>query len=115
MPSNKSGSRLATATPDIAWCACSKLHRHRWENLVRQSKFETRWLFVRALARLWQQDNSPNSGMNDTESKDSSEDRMNRIAGTRCLVTGGAGFIGSTIVDQLLDAGAAEVVVVDNF
>jgi UDP-glucose 4-epimerase len=40
---------------------------------------------------------------------------MNRIAGTRCLVTGGAGFIGSTIVDQLLDAGAAEIIVLDNF
>ena len=40
---------------------------------------------------------------------------MNRIAGTRCLVTGGAGFVGSTIVDQLLDAGAAEIVVLDNF
>ncbi len=40
---------------------------------------------------------------------------MNRIAGTRCLVTGGAGFIGSTIVDQLLDAGPAEVIVLDNF
>ena len=40
---------------------------------------------------------------------------MNRIAGTRCLVTGGAGFIGSTIVDQLLDAGAVEVIVLDNF
>ena len=40
---------------------------------------------------------------------------MNRITGTRCLVTGGAGFIGSTIVDQLLDAGAAEIVVLDNF
>ena len=40
---------------------------------------------------------------------------MNRVAGTRCLVTGGAGFVGSTIVDQLLDAGAAEVIVLDNF
>jgi UDP-glucose 4-epimerase len=40
---------------------------------------------------------------------------MNRIAGTRCLVTGGAGFVGSTIVDQLLDAEAKEVVVLDNF
>jgi UDP-glucose 4-epimerase len=40
---------------------------------------------------------------------------MSRIADRRCLVTGGAGFIGSTIVDQLLDAGAAEVIVLDNF
>ena len=40
---------------------------------------------------------------------------MNPLKDSRCLVTGGAGFIGSTIVDQLLDAGAAEVVVLDNF
>jgi UDP-glucose 4-epimerase len=33
----------------------------------------------------------------------------------RILVTGGAGTIGSTIVDQLVDDGAAEVVVLDNF
>jgi UDP-glucose 4-epimerase len=33
----------------------------------------------------------------------------------RCLVTGGAGTIGSTIVDQLVAAGADEVVVLDNF
>ncbi|MFC5751786.1 SDR family NAD(P)-dependent oxidoreductase [Actinomadura rugatobispora] len=37
------------------------------------------------------------------------------IAGSRCLVTGGAGTIGSTIVDQLVEAGAAEVVVLDTF
>ena len=37
------------------------------------------------------------------------------IKGQRCLVTGGAGTIGSTIVDQLIDAGAAEVTVLDNF
>jgi UDP-glucose 4-epimerase len=53
--------------------------------------------------------------MQNTKTNAPPEDRMNRISGTRCLVTGGAGFIGSTIVDQLLDAGAAEVVVVDNF
>jgi UDP-glucose 4-epimerase len=40
---------------------------------------------------------------------------MNRIEGARFLVTGGAGFIGSAIVDQLLEAGAAEVRVLDNF
>jgi UDP-glucose 4-epimerase len=37
------------------------------------------------------------------------------IRGQRCLVTGGAGTIGSTIVDQLVAAGAGEVVVLDNF
>jgi nucleoside-diphosphate-sugar epimerase len=37
------------------------------------------------------------------------------IAGRRFLVTGGAGTIGSTIVDQLAAAGAGEIVVLDNF
>jgi UDP-glucose 4-epimerase len=36
------------------------------------------------------------------------------INGQRCLVTGGAGTIGSTIADQLVAAGAAEVIVLDN-
>lgn len=40
---------------------------------------------------------------------------MNNLNGKCCLVTGGAGFIGSAIVDQLLDAGAAEVRIIDNF
>jgi nucleoside-diphosphate-sugar epimerase len=37
------------------------------------------------------------------------------ITGQKALVTGGAGTIGSHVVDQLVEAGAAEVVVVDNF
>ncbi|HEV2777948.1 MAG TPA: SDR family NAD(P)-dependent oxidoreductase [Actinophytocola sp.] len=37
------------------------------------------------------------------------------IEGQRALVTGGAGTIGSAVVDRLIDAGAAEVVVLDNF
>src|SRR5262249_9716959 len=36
------------------------------------------------------------------------------IRGQRCLVTGGAGTIGSTIVDQLVADGAGEVIVLDN-
>ncbi|OLB80953.1 MAG: NAD-dependent epimerase [Actinobacteria bacterium 13_2_20CM_2_71_6] len=36
------------------------------------------------------------------------------IAGARVLVTGGAGTIGSHVVDQLVRAGAAQVVVLDN-
>jgi nucleoside-diphosphate-sugar epimerase len=40
---------------------------------------------------------------------------MSRLSGTCCLVTGGAGFVGSTIVDQLLLAGASEIRVIDNF
>ncbi len=39
---------------------------------------------------------------------------MTRLDGARALVTGGAGPIGSTIVDQLLDAGVAHVDVLDN-
>lgn len=39
---------------------------------------------------------------------------MTQLEGTRVLVTGGAGTIGSTLVDQLLDAGAAQVNVLDN-
>jgi UDP-glucose 4-epimerase len=37
------------------------------------------------------------------------------LRGERILVTGGAGTIGSHIVDQLIDAGAEEIIVLDNF
>lgn len=40
---------------------------------------------------------------------------MNPIQGTKILITGGAGFVGSTTADQLLEAGAAEVRILDNF
>ncbi|OLE27202.1 MAG: NAD-dependent epimerase [Actinobacteria bacterium 13_1_20CM_3_71_11] len=36
------------------------------------------------------------------------------VTGQRVLVTGGAGTIGSHVVDQLVEAGAAEIVVLDN-
>ncbi len=38
-----------------------------------------------------------------------------QIEGARALVTGGAGTIGSHVVDELIRGGAAEVVVLDNF
>ncbi|MBL8716545.1 MAG: NAD-dependent epimerase/dehydratase family protein [Myxococcales bacterium] len=37
------------------------------------------------------------------------------IAGSQIFVTGGAGFVGSHVIDQLLAAGARKVVTVDNF
>jgi UDP-glucose 4-epimerase len=40
---------------------------------------------------------------------------MTELSGANVLVTGGAGTIGSTLVDQLLDAGVAHVDVLDNF
>ncbi|GEP47146.1 SDR family NAD(P)-dependent oxidoreductase [Microbacterium saccharophilum] len=39
---------------------------------------------------------------------------MTQLEGARILVTGGAGTIGSTLVDQLLEAGAERVIVLDN-
>ncbi|SFJ17376.1 UDP-glucose 4-epimerase [Amycolatopsis sacchari] len=36
------------------------------------------------------------------------------LTGQRFLVTGGAGTIGSAVVDQLVEAGAAEIIVLDN-
>ncbi len=39
---------------------------------------------------------------------------MNPIRGSKILVTGGAGFVGSAIVDQLAAAGTSEVRIIDN-
>ena len=40
---------------------------------------------------------------------------LHGLSGVRALVTGGAGFVGSWIVEGLIDAGASRVVVVDDF
>src|SRR4029077_19234835 len=37
------------------------------------------------------------------------------ITGKRYLITGGAGVVGSTIADHLVEGGAAEVIIVDQF
>lgn len=39
----------------------------------------------------------------------------NTMLGERALITGGAGAVGSNIADQLVQAGAQEIVVLDNF
>jgi UDP-glucose 4-epimerase len=41
-------------------------------------------------------------------------DNLPSLAGTRALVTGGAGFIGSHLVDGLLGAGVGRIHVVDD-
>lgn len=45
---------------------------------------------------------------------DPPEPAFTSLAGARALVTGGAGFIGSAIVDALVDAGADTVTVIDD-
>ena len=40
---------------------------------------------------------------------------MNALSGSKILITGGAGFIGPQIADQLIEGeGVAEVVLLDN-
>jgi UDP-glucose 4-epimerase len=39
---------------------------------------------------------------------------MTSLRGATALVTGGAGTIGSTVVDQLLEAGVSEIRILDN-
>jgi UDP-glucose 4-epimerase len=46
---------------------------------------------------------------------DLAETPMHQLDGARVLVIGGAGFLGSHIVDQLTDTAAGEIVVLDNF
>jgi UDP-glucose 4-epimerase len=43
------------------------------------------------------------------------DDAAVRLRGCRALVTGGVGLIGSHIVDELVKAGAGEIVILDNF
>ncbi len=40
---------------------------------------------------------------------------MTELRGARVLITGGAGFVGSHIADQLVRSGAKEILVLDNF
>ena len=39
---------------------------------------------------------------------------MNKIAGSKILVTGGAGFIGSFVVSELLKKDVSKIVIYDN-
>src|ERR1700682_4676442 len=39
---------------------------------------------------------------------------LGRLRGARALITGGAGLIGSHVVDRLVAAGATEIIVLDN-
>jgi len=39
---------------------------------------------------------------------------MHKISGSKFLITGGAGFVGSFIADQLLDEGVEKIIILDN-
>jgi UDP-glucose 4-epimerase len=57
---------------------------------------------------------SPNSIAPEAKADPALAGALVALRGQRCLVTGGAGFIGSHIIDLLVDAGCDEIIAVDN-
>src|SRR6478609_3971633 len=123
-PSESAEPPSPTVRPDCGCCRCSRLCLSVWRTAAHRPSRSMRSHLLRTVTPDPPRQRSkcparpvwcdPETYQVQVRCVDYKEIRMTALKGATTLVTGGAGTIGSTIVDQLLAADVAKVRILDN-